>query len=202
MNMVPGAPQPVNITGAAVLAQFLLVVVISATTAVLWGAEEFVPFYRQQRRPGSVSYVAWIILAFALASLGVLVFSDAFSEIWRPILGLQTNSVIPWSFALFLALSLDIVWVAVLVRATGGSRNSVFTSAYFLVPIFAILLREPPKRLLVYFLAVSVAFTITLPQPPAEQRLQRARGDTLAYWLLSIACFGIATMIGYLTRPQ
>lgn len=190
--------QATNITAAALLAQFLLVVVISVAAGMVWGSGRPFP-YRERPLGRPVLYIPWLIIGFALVSLGLLFFSDAFSATWQPILGLSFPGILTWSSALLVAILLDILLVSILVQATGGSWESIFTPVYFLLPVFAILLREAPDRLLLYFVLVSAAFTWTL-RKRHEHALPPHRTETAAYWFVSIACFALATLIGFLTR--
>ena len=74
---------PANITGAAFIAQFAIIVIMFIGAAILHkGEEKATFFYGRARFPQLV----WKILAIALLTIGCLLFSDEFSKLWRPLL--------------------------------------------------------------------------------------------------------------------
>lgn len=192
--------QPVNITAAALIAQFSLVVIMSVAAIVMWRAEGFVPFHRYDPTSSSLAVV---ILVFALVTIGALVFSDEFSTVWAPLFGATTFPTLSWSTAILLVFTVDILCVAFVVIASGGAQGSPFTPIFFIMPALAIFLREPLWRVLWYLVTVSLGFTLALL---AGRRFSWAnpseRWLRFALWFVSIACFILATLVGWVTRPR
>jgi len=188
---------PSNITGAAVFAQFSIVVIMSVGAAIIHKGEHKKPSYYGKPR---FSSLAWTILLFALITIGCLLLSDEFAKLWLPLIHNASTPTMPWRVAIFVMFVLDIFCVTILVRLTGGSRNSAFSPLYFLLPTLSILLREPPLRLLIYVSLTIFFFTILLFWfiPVAEEKPKY----TVAYWLVSMACFLLATAVGYIARSQ
>lgn len=179
---------PTNITGAALIAQFSILIILAGGSAI----QSFDTLYDVKTTP--------LILLLALASFGALFFSDEFSKIWRPLFGNANFSGIKWSTAIFIVFIANTAAVSILVDLTGGSMTSPFTPVYFMLPALAIFLREPAVRILIYLAVVIVLFSFNLrnfDRNTGRISVMQAR----AYWIVSIACFVLTTYIGYITRP-
>jgi len=193
---VKDSVNPSNITGAAVIAQFAIIVIMFVGAAILHKGEETAPFYYGRSR---FSHLGWKILAFALLTIGCLLFSDEFSKLWRPLLEDVSIPTLPWRLAVLVMFLSDIVLVTILVSNTGGSKDSAFAPLFFLLPTLAILLREPLGRLLLYVSLTIVSFSIMFYRNFAVDR-DSEQSKPVAYLIVSIACFILATFIGYVTR--
>ena len=69
---------------------------------------------------------------------------------------------------------------------------------YFILPALSIFLREGLSLILLYLALVSILFTINM----FVFDYNRDEGSKkIALWFVSIACIGLATYIGYITRP-
>lgn len=189
------AVNPINITGAALITQLSLIMVMFIGTLML--KESYIPFSRQNYKWHTL---AWIILTLALITLGCLLFSDEFSTIWKPLFGNTSLPVIKWASALFIMFSMNIVCVALLISRTGGLRNSSFSPIYFILPALAIFLREPIERIVIYTLFISMFFTWNLVRYLWSHDTDEVPQASLAYWFVAIACLMLATYIGYITR--
>lgn len=168
---------------------------------VLRNAESYVTYIR---RTDAYSKLGWLVLPFSLLSLAVLFFSDGFIPSWQPVLGAPVPFSIPWSVALLVIFIGDALFVSYLVWRTHGSFSSPFSPILFLLPTLGILLRESPKRIVLYVTLIAALFTIILLYPssnPYTREDREIRGRTLAYWIVSMLSFGLATGIGLLTRP-
>jgi len=199
---VKDSVNPANITGAAFIAQFAIIVIMFIGAAILHKEEEKATFfYGRPRFPQLV----WKILAIALLTIGCLLFSDEFSKLWRPLLEDASIPTLPWRLAVVVMFLSDIVLVTILVLYTGGSKDSPFGPLYFLLPTLAILLREPVERLVLYVSLTIISFSIMLYLNYAINRFaikpdnNQAKRPT-AYLTVSISCFILATFIGYVTR--
>jgi len=194
------AVSPVNITAAALITQFSIIIIMFIGTTILREGDKSVPFYRSI--PVS-SFFSWLILSFALVTIGCLIFSDEFSNIWKPLFGTTALPTIRWSYSLLIMFTLNIICVSLLIKDTGGSIISPFSPIYFILPALAIFLREGLGRIVFYLVLVSIMFTFNLIST-GNLRGQAVGGEarSFAYWFISISCFSLATFIGYVTRPQ
>lgn len=188
---------PVNITGAAFIAQFAIIVIMFAGAAILHKGEEKTPFYLGRAR---FSQLVWKIVILTLITIGCLLFSDEFSKIWRPLLEDASVLTLPWRWAVVIMFLCDIIFVTILVFNTGGSKDSAFGPLYFLLPTLAILLREPLGRLVLYVSLTIIPFSIMLYPNIAIKRDSEQPKQPTAYLFVSISCFILATFIGWITR--
>jgi len=179
---------PTNITGAALIAQFSILVILAVGSA-------FLAFDLDER----VKTIPFI-LVLALISFGVLFFSDEFSKLWSPLFGGTNFSGIKWSTAIFIVFIINIVVLSILVAFTGGSMASPFTPVYFMLPALAIFLREPAIRVIIYLAAVILFFSYNF-RYIAARSMDNTVMKVRAYWVVSIACFVLTTYVGYITRP-
>lgn len=195
---MPEPVTPVNISAAALIAQFCILIIMSVSAAIARISDEI-----NWNDASEISAVfAWIILFFALVTMGCLVFSDEFAVIWKPLFGTLEFPAIPWSTALLIVFTLDIICVTILVAMTGGSRLSAFSPIFFILPSLAIFLRESLGRILFYLVLVAVSFSVTGLRGSTWVTHEESRQRWLSYWFVSIACLGLATFIGYITRPR
>ena len=150
-----------NITAAAILTQFLLMMIMFAGTEILRrGAGAPVQIKHNSLRFNIVR-LPYIILISALVTLGFLVFSDEFASIWKPLFhSFSSFPTLRAPSAMLIMFTIDIITVAYLVKLTGGSRISPFSPIFFILPALAIFLRESFGRLTFYVLFVSFIYTI------------------------------------------
>ena len=186
---------PANITGAAFITQLSLVVIMFICAGALsWG---------NKYAPGeyfSATFIMINIITLMLITFGCLAFSDEFSPIWKPLFGGVMMPLFKWSTALFIMFTLDIICVFIMVAVTGGSQMSGFSPIYFILPALAIFLRESLGRIILYVILISILFSFNLIKSRRVDNVGGRMGRP-AYWFVSIACFGLATFIGYITRP-
>lgn len=193
------AVSPINITAAALITQFSIIIIMFIGATILRGGEKSIPFHRDVPRS---SFFSWLILSFALVTIGGLIFSDEFSNIWKPLFGIIAFPTIRWSYALLVMFALNIIYVSILVRGTGGSLVSPFSPIYFILPALAIFLREGFGRIIFYLVLISIMFTYNLIYRDDLREEVGGKSRFFAYWFISISCFILATFIGYVTRPQ
>jgi len=113
---------PTNITGAALIAQFCILLILGLGSAIIaMGMENRItttPF----------------IFMLALFSFGVLFFSDEFSKLWTPLFVGTNFTGLKWSTAILLVFLANMFVASILIRFTGGSMVSPFTPIYFMLP--------------------------------------------------------------------
>jgi len=181
----------VNIAGAALITQISLLAIM-AIGAIIIHFVEITSNYNTR-----YSVLGWIVLVFSLLSMFFLVFSEEFSTLWKPVFRTTEPTLLVWSTSITIMFLINIFCVTVLVRATGGSVHSPFTPIYFILPALSIFLREGLGRILLYLGLVSLLFTVNMFS------VGYSRGEDskkISLWFISIACFGLATYIGYITR--
>lgn len=182
----------VNIAGAALITQISLLAIMALGAMIIHFVEttsQYNPRY---------SGLGWIILVCSLLSLFFLVYSVEFSTLWKPVFRSTEPTLLRWTTSILLMFLINIICVTILVSVTGGSRNSPFTPIYFILPALSIFLREGLSRILLYLALVSLLFSINMFVIDCN----RDEGSKkIALWVVSIACFALATYIGYITRP-
>ena len=187
---------PSTIISAAVVMQLFLVLIAGLGGYLIDREERSAS--RFYENPAHVGRQAWVIVAFAIVTLGLLVLSDGFAGSWIALSTPTLISLIGWSRALLIVFLADIFWTFILVWQTAGTDHSPFTALYFVLPAFAFFLRESPKRVLVYVLCVAICFTIGFFLQESEER----RPNRFPFWVVSMLCLGLSLMIGYLTRVR
>jgi len=108
---------PVNISGAAIIAQVSIIVIMFLGALIVRISEEITWTTTTFQNTSSL---AWIILFFALVTIGCLVFSDELSSVWRPLFSSVTFPTLRWSTALLIAITLGIICITILVALTKG----------------------------------------------------------------------------------
>lgn len=189
---------PVNIVAAALIIQFSLMLIF-AFSALFLGAKR--KHYMGEPEPATYRGLSGIVLLFSLATIGLLFFSDEFSNVWKPLFQDFDFSGIKWSHALFSIFILDIVWVSIMVGKTGGSVVSACSPIYFILPALAIFLRETSFRIIIYAFLVILSYTWNLIYNFRDYD-ENKDSSKLAYWGVSVASLILTTLIGYLTRPK
>lgn len=177
-----------SIIAAALVAQVSIILIMVVTSALIaWG----------NRGGGGLSY---IVLILALFTLIALMFTRGYSAMWGPLLGTGGSVGLTRSASMLFVFLANIVAIHVLVVQTGGSRESPFSSIYFLMPTLALFLREPLIHVLLILALVIVSYSYlsTYRRFPMYDPVGLHR---FAYWLSAVACFVLATYIGYVTRP-
>ena len=186
----------VNVVATTLLMQVVLLVIISVASALCGRLyDQWQPFYRKLDR----SVYGALILVFALVTIGILSFSDAFEKNWSPIFGelpvqIAAETAVTWVFVV------DILVVTFLVLNSGGAAISPFTPIFFLLPTIALLLRQSRGHVILYTVLVSVAFTLSLIRSVqiGERRSSQPGGGSRALWIVTISSFWLTVYIGLL----
>jgi hypothetical protein len=189
---------PLNITVAALITQFSIVVIISIGAMILKSGDRYIPIFSKS----PARNFPWTILFFVLPTIGLLVFSDQLSEVWLPLFGDISFSGVPWSIALLVMFIADILLVTYMVYNTGGSDNSPFNAVFFMLPALAIFLRESGTRIVVYLVLVGICFSFNLYKCAIESKSVGFKLRRHAYLVVSLLSFVLVTFIGYVTRPK
>jgi hypothetical protein len=178
--------------------QFFLIVIAAIGAYLIDRSER--SNSRFWENPISVGKQAWVIVGFAIATLGSLVLSDGFAGSWLPLSSPTSVSIIGWHHALVFVFVADIVWTLILVIQTGGCDQSAFTSLFFTLPTLALFLREPAKLVIIYASLVAVCFSLGLVVGDGR------RGDSpsrrFPFWTVSLLCLVLSVLIGLMTRPR
>ena len=198
----------VNITAAALLTEFLLSIIMFIGAMILIAhinedqehVHRIVTFSRLSRYS---RLSPALILISSLICIGVLVFSEDFVGTWKPVFGVDRSiSGISAATAVHVMFLTNILCLSLLVRYTGGSYSSSFSPIYFTIPALALFLREPYGWVIAYVVLVALLFTLQVRTPLIFiERGSDSDALKRAYWFISIACFILTTIIGYVTRP-
>lgn len=189
---------PVNIAAAALIAHLcILTVVFVACVLIRWGQDTRTLL---DSAPPNTGHFFGYIAACALLTIGCLCFTDQLQPLWKPLFGEADIPSLRWSTAIALTFTADLGLVTLLVIPTGGSAVSPFNPIFFVMPVLAIFLREPLVRVVGYVLLVVALFTITFFRP--RNGRESSGAVRFAYWFVSTSCFGLATLIGVITRPR
>ncbi len=189
--------QPLNVAAATLFIQVLLLIMMGITTSLIKRprstSEDHV---REAKQALFGAPKSGAILFIALLTLGVLLDSDDFYSVWRPVfqgIDIFTMSAETAINSVFVA---DLVLVGYLMFVTGGSRDSPFIPVLFTVPALAIFLRVSPGAFVSFAILAAALYLIllveTLRQPPSSMK---------ATAFMSIACLAISMFTGYITRP-
>jgi hypothetical protein len=192
---------PVNITGAAMITQIFIIVIMAVGAIVLAWGNKFAPVGPTVESSSFIFIL--LILVLALTTMGALFFSDSFWEVWKPLFGGVIPPVLQWSSSIRIVFTLDIIGVMLLVLITGGGQGSPFSPIFFTLPALAIFLREPLSRIIYYLVLTSLAFTVTMRRSCTEWT-ETVGGSvrSFAYWFISVSSFLLATFIGIITRSK
>ncbi len=117
--------QTLKITLAAIIMQFLFLLILRVAARLL-------PSTYHLLRPMTL---------FSVMTLGLLVLSEGILGEYQ--LGSLEIAGIQMSLALFILFVADTAFLTYLLVDTGGSRESPFTSLLLMLPVLAILLKQP-----------------------------------------------------------
>ena len=190
---------PINITSAALITQFCIVIVIFLAIWTLRWGEAYLFSFIKRYDPLELFFY---LLFFTLITMGVINFSDGYSDTWKPFFTGVRFTGIPWSLAFSIVFILDALLISILVAKTGGSISSCFVPLYFVIPALAIFLREPLGRIFLYGAFVTVGFSYNLFFGKGERAEIELKKRKPAYWIVAILSMVLTSFIGYITRPK
>jgi hypothetical protein len=179
-----------SVVAATLVAQVSIIVVMFAISVLIaWGNR-------------GVGGGAYIVLALALVTLITLMFTRGYSATWGPLLGTNAPVGLARSTSMLVVFLVNIAAVHALVVMTGGSRESPFSAIYFLIPTLALFLRESLDHVVLFLSLVAASYTyLSLGNRYYGSYDSRLNVHRFAYWFSAVACFILATYIGYVTRP-
>ncbi|MGJ7915544.1 hypothetical protein ACI48D_08745 [Massilia sp. LXY-6] len=188
--------KPVNVAGATIVVQVCLLTIIALAIFMEHESETVAQRSHKQQAYG-------LTLVLAILTIISVALSAEFYQVWSPLMGDVQLPTVSRSSAFMIVFLLDIFATMLLIRWTGGTRNSPFTSMLFLIPALAIFLREPPVKFIIYALIVGVYYYVTCsvrsnsPRPGFDYR----DGSLQFHRVVNIGCLALAMLTGYITRP-
>ncbi len=183
--------QTLNITLAAILMQFLFLLILRVAARLL-------PATYHLLRPMTL---------FSVMTLGLLFLSEGILGEFQ--LGSLAIAGIQMSLALFILFVADTAFLTYLLVDTGGSRESPFTSLLLMLPVLAILLKQPVyPQVSSYVGFVVVALSVGMMTAPREEEelspedssyggrdADVQRRQSWIYWGVSVAAL-MLVMVG------
>lgn len=183
--MIEQTIKPLNIAGATLIIQFLLVSSLIISSKL----------YQVKDLTG------WII-SVLLISLAIIFVCEDFSQVWEPLFAGTSIFKIPTIAAINIVFAIDIALVAFLIRFTGGSYHSPFSQVLFLIPSLSIFLRLPATVFLAHAAIVGAIYLWFLRKKYERHTLvSDDRYIKRAIGVMSISCLAIAILVGYITKP-
>jgi hypothetical protein len=187
---------PINVAGAALLVQFLLLLILGVG----------IHLYQESPRPnivgGKQDRRRGVLVPLMFLTFALLLFTEDFNALWSPLFPGVMLGTITTVLALFTAYVLNLLAIGYLIFHTGGASSSPFLSALFTVPALAIFLRMPAwafiamavLAVLIYGFLLSVERRFSFV-PKYESPSQ----TPVAF--INVACLALAMLTGFVTRP-
>ncbi|MNR41132.1 hypothetical protein D3C85_1594820 [compost metagenome] len=110
--------------------------------------------------------------------------------------------------ALAITFSVNYVTSYLLIRYTGGGRDSQFTPVIFLLPTLALFLRMSGTLVILYGLATGYCLLATIGFSNTRQSAFSAsyeypgQHSLIAFQVVTLLCLAVTIVTGYITRPQ
>lgn len=192
--------QPLNVAGATLLIQLFFLGILAATASIhKWSANRQGAFEFQLRSKVifiTSGYKTSLLLLATIVSFAVLLVSDDFYNLWRPLFtGVEINTI-KSSTSISIVFVMDIVITSLLIWSSGGTENSPFTVGLLTIPSLAIFLRESPQHFLTYAVVAALAYcTLLIRQRHFSEPVRSATA------FMSMSCLALTMFTGYITRP-
>jgi hypothetical protein len=191
--------QPLNVAGATLLVQVLLVSILGIGGRIFQGR-----WTMENRTIGRASIEDFPPLPLrttpltflALSTFTLLLLSEDLYSVWSPLFHGLGISTIKTSTAILLVYVLNLWAVGYLVLRTGGSTSSPFLSALFTLPALAIFLRMPPWAFITVAVLTAIVYLVLLAPISGTRQPSQAPAA-----FMNIACLVLAMLTGYVTRP-
>ncbi len=185
--------QTLKITLAAIIMQFLFLLILRVAARLL-------PATYHLLRPMTL---------FSVMTLGLLVLSEGILGEYQ--LGSLEIAGIQMSLALFILFVADTAFLTYLLVDTGGSRESPFTSLLLMLPVLAILLKQPVyPQVSSYVGFVVVALSVGMMTAPREEEelspedsgygvrdADVLRRQSWIYWGVSVAALMLVMVVAW-----
>ncbi len=186
-----------NLTNAFVITQFFLLVITFLGIVVLQRGEN--QLTRMPGTPRPASRLFYPVFGFALLTLGVLVFSEDVLLFSKPVFGDLDFPSISKPTVFLVVFILDLLGAAILIGATGGSRDSPFGAILFALPALSIFLRESPTRFFGYTIGAAILFLLVRSDEERSIFSNNPSYKTSFTWV-TLLILGLSTLVGYATR--
>ncbi len=191
---------PATLTTALLWTQvFLLLIIFSGIFVLRAGEARFSMFSYNPRL--ATTMLPFLVLGFSLTTLSILVFSQDFILLTKPIFGDVILPNINRNNAFLSVFLLDIFGTAFLIWITGGSKDSPFSATLFNLPALSIFLRETPQRFFLYTSLTVFLFILLSRKNGLSRAVLENTRHNLAFQIVSLGCLALATLVGYITRP-
>ena len=187
--------QTLKITLAAIIMQFLFLLILRVAARLL-------PSTYHLLRPMTL---------FSVMTLGLLVLSEGILGEYQ--LGSLAIAGIQISLALFILFLADTAFLTYLLVDTGGSRESPFTSLLLMLPVLAILLKQPVyPQVSSYVGFVVVALSVGMMTAREEEVLSPEdsgygsrdadvlRRQSWIYWGVSVAALMLMMVVAWFPK--
>lgn len=187
-----------NLTNAFVVTQLFLLVITFIGIVVLQRGE-----YRLTRMPGTprpASRLFYPVFGFALLTIGILVFTEDVLLFSKPVFGELAFPSISKPTAFLLVFAFDLLGAAILIRITGGSRESPFGTILLALPALSIFLREPPARFFSYSIVAAILFLLVRSKAARDTFGENPNYQSAFVWV-TLLVLALSTLVGYATRP-
>ena len=186
--------QTLKITLAAIVMQFLFLLIVRVAARLL-------PATYHLLRPMTL---------FSVMTLGLLVVSEGILGEYQ--IGSLAIAGLQISLALFILFVADTAFLAYLLVDTGGSRESPFTSLLLMLPVLAILLKQPVYPQVssyVGFVVVALSVGMMTARAPEEEALTPEdsgyggrdddvqRRESWIYWGVSVAALLLVMVVAW-----
>ncbi len=182
-----------KITLAAIIMQFLFLLILRIAAGLL-------PATYHLLRPMTL---------FSVMTLALLVLSEGILGEFQ--MGSLAIAGIQMSLALFMLFVADTAFLTYLLADTGGSRESPFTSLLLMLPVLAILLKQPVyPQVSSYVGLVVVALSVGMMTTRAEEEVfspedsayggrdaEVQRRESWIYWGVSVASLALVMVVAW-----
>lgn len=185
-----------NIVAAALITQLAVLFIVILGAIFRPTIDDNDRIWDRTRRFSKNGPIFTCVALASIPSLFSIVFTDAFSVLWVPMVRDIQFRGFPWENTILAVWIFDIILLGVLIYYTGGSRTSPFTSLFFVFPTIALFLHEAGWRLFLYSILVVFLFTFNIIIPREEDP-----PSIMSFWLVTVVSFALTTGMGYSTRP-
>ncbi len=189
--------ETLNITLAAIVMQFLFLLIVRVASGLL-------PATYHLLRPMTL---------FSVMTLGLLVLSEGILGEFQ--IGSFAIAGIQLSLAFFILFVADTAFLTYLLVDTGGSRESPFTSLLLMLPVLAILLKQPVyPQVSSYVGLVVVALSVGMMTAREEEALspedsgfggrdiEVQRRQSWIYWGVSVAALILVMVLAWFPQLE
>jgi hypothetical protein len=191
---------PITLTGSLLLTQLFLFLIIFVGIYFLAEGEKNIPTFSDHYKPVVGGLLMFVLFIFLLTE-ALLLFSSEFVQILQPAFGDLLFPKISTNDAFICVFLIDIIGASILVRRTGGSKDSPFAAILFSIPPIAIFLHESPPRFLGYTFLSAILFLISIDGRGVSKKVLENENYALSFNVVTIGCLSISTFVGYVTRP-